>query len=348
MSTERDPTPEQLEQSRDVRVARQQLNRLEIATHYLQQAKRLRDDVNQDDDPELNRIIVDAEQECVRLASASEGFVTSRRRPKRKKGEPTTSCTVYLDECGTHALGKEEAFPVFALAATIIREEDEAAIDEAWRDWKTSWFGRPDVVMHEPEIRHRQSVFRTERGEAAIADLPNILPSLDFGAVCVVLHRPDFLANYGEGPLDSSLPSHGYLMALDFLIERCTFALTEIYGNARATLVAESRGPKEDAQLQYEFARLHLDGTSYVHESWFRQQFHPGIRFQGKNENVTGLQLADLLARPVAEKVIEPESDPDRWTVFRQKLCVGKQTKNSIIGLKVIPWKGGYEAILKS
>ena len=48
--------------------------------------------------------------------------------------------------------------------------------------------------------------------------------------------------------------------------------------------------------LQYEFTRLMLDGTSYIGDSWFRHSLRPGITFEGKDTNNTGLQLADLLA----------------------------------------------------
>lgn len=61
-----------------------------------------------------------------------------------------------------------------------------------------------------------------------------------------------------------------------------------------------------------------------------------------KVDNSTGLQLADLLARPVGEKVADPSSQPDRWTTFRDKLCPGTETKNSPLGLKIVPWNEKY------
>ena len=137
-------------------------------------------------------------------------------------------------------------------------------------------------------------------------------------------------------------------MTLDFLMERVLMVLENDFGGARAYVVAEARGPKEDAALQCEFARLHLDGTTYIAPAWFRQRLPPGMLFRTKKDNVTGLELADLLARPCGEKVLSPTSTPDRWLVFRKKLCLGQESKHSILGLKIIPWDDRYKEICKS
>jgi hypothetical protein len=83
--------------------------------------------------------------------------------------------------------------------------------------------------------------------------------------------------------------------------------------------------------------------------SWFRHQLCPGIDFRLKSENNTGLQLADLLARPCGEKVLHPASNPPRWQEFRQKLCTHEgETAHSILGLKILPWDESYKNLWKS
>ena len=138
-------------------------------------------------------------------------------------------------------------------------------------------------------------------------------------------------------------------MTLDFLIERVVMVLENQFNGGRAKVIAESRGALEDARLQHEFSRLHLEGTSYIASAWFRQQLHPGIHFEAKGGSyASGLQLADLSARPVAEKVAEPGSEPDRWPEICAKLCRGQETKNSILGLKIMPWDAGFAELWKS
>lgn len=202
--------------------------------------------------------------------------------------------------------------------------------------------------MHEPDVRHGEGAFRDPNRAQKLTAMARTLASLDFTAIAVVVHRPDYGHDHGTGPLDSSLPSHIYWMTLDFMMERVALALDGALNGAVAQIIAESRGPKEDALLQYEFARLHLDGTSYIAPSWFRQSLLPGISFQGKDVNSTGLQIADLIARPIAGKISNTRRKPYMWPEVRVKLCQGQETKNSILGLKVMPWRERYKDIWKS
>lgn len=340
----REPNPEHLEESRDPRVARQQLSKLEVSVNYLEHAARLKAK-SDEPDPELQRIIERARNDCLQLKGKCSGRIESRRRPKANRSEET--CTVYIDECGQHAVAAKDAFPVFVLAAAIIRDVDYPVIDAAWKRWKHDSLGS-DVVVHEPDLRRRDGPFRGHQYDEAVGALPGILSQFEFTGIAVVVHRADYVADYGTGPIDDSLPEHAYMLALDFLTERVALALDTQFSGAKARFVVEARGAKEDTLLQYEFARLHLDGTSYISPSWFRQQLNPGIEFLLKADNNTGLQVADLFARPVAEKVAKPESDPPRWSTFRDKLCTGQETKHSILGLKIVPWRDHYDGIWKS
>ena len=175
-----------------------------------------------------------------------------------------------------------------------------------------------------------------------------MIESLEFHLIACVLHRSDYRADYGDHAMDPSLPNHLYMMMMDFLMERVAIALETQFGGMKAEVVAEGRGAKEDALLQYEYARLHLEGTSYISPAWFRHALTPGITFEGKDSNDSGLQLADLAARPCGEKVIDPTSTPDRWPQFRDKLCPGKETQHSILGIKIVPWTERYEGLWKS
>ncbi len=341
----REPTPEELESSRDARVARQQLDRLEIAVHHLEQAARLRAESNQPPDPRLNKFVQQAQDQCVKLREKCTGRVESRRRPTKQPS--AEECTVYLDECGQHALSGADPFPVFVLSAVIVRKADEQVINAKWKQWKHSYLGS-DAIVHEPDIRHGRVPFQGEQGERAAANLPAILRELDFAAMAVVVNRSEYIARIGSGPLDASLPDHVYLMALDFLMERLVFVLDKDFGGARAVVIAESRGPKEDALLQHEFSRLHLDGTSYVSAGWFRQQLDSGLLFHPKTANMTGLQLADLLARPIGEKVGNPTATRIGGRYSERNSVPAGRPRTRSQDSEILPWHERYEDIWKS
>jgi hypothetical protein len=262
------------------------------------------------------------------------------------------TCTVFLDECGAHDLTAKAEFNAFVLAAVIVKDVDYPKLDQKWKEWKAANLGSPDRLIHEPNVRRGTGpfYFNGDGSKRAVVrrSLKEVITTLDFAAIACVVNRPEYIAETGFDRVDNSLPTHIYLMTLDFMTERLVMALERHCDGARARVVAEARGPREDALLQHEHARLQLDGTSYVSASWIRQQLAPGIEFKTKKDNCTGLQLVDLLARPCGEKVLSPSSTPDRWPEFRQKLCLGQETAHSILGLKFFPWHPKYENIWKS
>jgi len=335
-----------MEASRSARVAAQRLAKHERYLHHLRAALRTRLDNGFPAD-KLGDVVKQAEDEIQNLVASVGGRIVGRRHPP-SVARPET-CTVYIDECGDHALKSKDRFKAFCLAAVLIRDSDYPAVDRRWRRWKHSYLGSEHKKVHEPDIRREEKSFWCGgdllKRQKAVAALDGVLEELDFTAIACIINRPAYAAEFGKQPLDESLPEHAYLMMTHFLLERAAMALSFNYGGARGRLVIESRGPKEDAMMQYEFARLFLDGTSYVSATWFRSQFLPGIAFYDKGENCTGLQLADLVARPCGEKVLTPESTPARWSAVRQKLCLGMETKNSILGLKIVPWNPKYERL---
>lgn len=298
----------------------------------------------------VESVIKQGDDELAALASLVGGRIYPRRRPKALDTDRT--CTIFVDECGAHSLKAKEKFGAFCLAAIIVADENLREIDRKWKRWKRGHLGSAAKVVHEPDIRRGSNSFwcsgDAAKRQRAVTALDRILGRLDFAAVVCVVHRAHYVEEVGKQALDESLPDHSYLMTMHFIVERLAMALHGQFKGARGRLVVESRGPAEDAKIQYEFARLFLDGTSYISASWIRRQFCPGIEFRTKEENVTGLQLADLLARPCGEKVLDPMSIPDRWKVFREKLCPDTETEHSILGLKIVPWDEPYEGLWKS
>ena len=110
---------------------------------------------------------------------------------------------------------------------------------------------------------------------------------------------------------------------------------------------AESRGPLEDVQVQQEYIRLQIEGTQFQSASWFRYQLQRFIEFVPKRRNHTGLQIADLAARPCADKVLAPGSEPERWGVLRPKIYDGGVGRPESYGLKSFPTACALEIFRK-
>jgi hypothetical protein len=344
----KEPTPEDLEKSREHRVAQQRLGRQQALVNNLRAARRLRENNG------LNPALVlpalqQAEDELTELQKLTGGRIEHRKKAKVNSSE---TCTIYIDECGAHSLTAKEDFKAFCLAAVIVKDTDVEVFEAKWKRWKSLNLRSESRVVHEPEVRKRTGNFYfrkdRKRQEETIAALAEIMDELEYVAIVCVLCREKYVEKYGESAMDESLPHHVYLMTLHFMAERLALALQTQFAGAKARLIFEARGPKEDAEMQYEFARLFLDGTSYLSPGYFRRQFLPGLRFKSKNDNVPGLEIADLIARPCGEKVLDPASNPERWEQARAKLCQGTETKHSILGLKITPWDDAYIDLWKS
>ena len=128
-----------------------------------------------------------------------------------------------------------------------------------------------------------------------------------------------------------------YHVALGHCLETLADLLDEKDQTDRRThLIFEARGRKEDAELELEFRRL-CDGQNN------RQKAYPFvIKFASKQINSAGLQLADLVARPIGINYLRPTQQNRAFEALKPKFfCrggrkgVGKNFEG--YGLKIFP-----------
>src|SRR5712691_5003336 len=145
------PDPQDLEASRDQRVAKRRLERLEEYAALLRRAASIQVATGLNRDVALEHLIQAADGQRAGLQLAAEGRVTQRRRPKASVPKPEDNCLVFLDECGAHFLAAPDPFPVFCLTAVIVRESSYPDLDLIVRAWKATHLKDSDFVIHEPE-----------------------------------------------------------------------------------------------------------------------------------------------------------------------------------------------------
>ena len=61
------------------------------------------------------------------------------------------------------------------------------------------------------------------------------------------------------------------------------------------------------------------------------------IVIANKHANSEGLQIADLIARPIGLRVLRPDQPNRAWTILEPKLYTGRHGSNWGNGLKVFP-----------
>ena len=326
------------------RAARIKLARAQDYLAHLEFARRAKSRLDQE------TTWIDAEiMEARNTVLNYSGWADARIDPRRKlpvvltteKSPPRRQYMLFLDECGNHSLRPDgDQFPYFCLSGVIVDAERYATFDRQWKTWKSTWLKNPNIVVHEPDVRKRSDSFHHDDPvkEQAIQDtLAAQLAELEFHCIAAVIDKKRFAEIYGSGRVDDFLPHSGYLMCIDFIFERFVHFLHIVGENTYGLVTAESRGLREDAEVHSEFLRLQLEGTQWQSEHQFRGNVRPFIEFYRKARNHSGLQIADLVARPAVEKVRSPSETPDRWQVISGKFYDGGKGRKSSYGLKIFP-----------
>ncbi|NYS61086.1 DUF3800 domain-containing protein [Vreelandella salicampi] len=224
---------------------------------------------------------------------------------------------VYVDESGDHGLlNIDPNYPVFVLAFCIFyKQHYMAKVVPALQQLKFDYFGHDLVIFHEHEIRKEKGDFRVfkDRAEkqAFMGRLSHLIDESNFIlASCVIdKHR---LTSREE-------MSNPYHLALRHCLETL-FDLVKEKGqeSLETHVIVEKRGAKEDDELELEFRRI-CDG-----ENKYQRDLPFKIRMAAKASNSAGLQLADLVARPIGRHVLAPNQPNQAFEVLKHKFyCEG-------------------------
>ncbi len=116
-------------------------------------------------------------------------------------------------------------------------------------------------------------------------------------------------------------PWNPYKIALHFCMERLHMMLTaEGQQGKTVHVVFESRGSKEDAELELEFRRIAGNDSHWGNRQHDFSRFDFQPVFMPKAANSSGLQLADLTARPIGLSRLRPGQQNRAFEIIRPKL----------------------------
>lgn len=242
---------------------------------------------------------------------------------------------VYVDESGDHGLKTVDPnYPVFALAFCVFHKKHYCQkVVPALQEFKFRQFGHDLVVLHELEIRKESGPFKFGNREEKlrfIDDLTQLISLNNFVLISCVI-RKDLLIHRSENA------DNPYHLALSFCLETLgEFLMEKNQFHLQTHLVVECRGKKEDSQLELEFRRI-CDGFNRLN---LKLPFE--IVFADKRVNSAGLQLADLVARPIGLSVLKPAQKNRAFELLKSKFfCSGGRNKVGVgfegWGLKVYP-----------
>lgn len=228
---------------------------------------------------------------------------------------------VYVDESGDHGMQTlDPNYPVFVLALCVFykRHYSEKVVP-ALHKFKFNHFGHDLVVLHEHEIRKEKGDFKfpsREHKDQFLSELTDIIEASNFILISCVIDKAK-LRDRGE------TDDNPYHLALGFCLETLYELLQEKNQDSTLThVVVECRGKKEDNELELEFRRI-CDGANRLGIS-----LPFDIVFADKKVDSPGLQLADLVARPVGMSVLRPGQENRAFEVLKRKFfCSGGREK---------------------
>ena len=250
---------------------------------------------------------------------------------------------IFVDESGDHSLTKiDSQYPVFALAFCIFKKDEYiGSLVPRMQRFKFDWFGHDTVVLHEHEIRKQTGPFhiltKLSVRERFHDELNSIFIDAPMTIIGAVIHKLRHRAQYVA-------PMNPYDLALVFCLERA-FEFLRVRGQdqKRTFAVFEARGGKnrelagrygrEDQELELAFRRI----VQGAHQ--FQRVLMPvfDIQIVSKQSNSIGLQIADLVARPLGLSVLRPNQQNRAMEIVRPKLWQGDGARLVQPGLRIFP-----------
>ncbi|MBU3658392.1 MAG: DUF3800 domain-containing protein [Flavobacteriales bacterium] len=240
---------------------------------------------------------------------------------------------LFIDESGDHGLvSLDNSFPVFLLCGLLTSEENYDSIKSNINELKHFFWKNKSVILHSRDIRkcekEFQILFDLDVKKQFYEKLNNVIINSNYRIISSAINKSKYISTYGK------LSNDVYEIALSFIIERAIFCLDEIKSHQKQLeIIIEKRGKKEDKTLSEHFQRLVARGTTYVTPDRLKA-IGIKITFKDKKDNINGLQMADLLAYPLARYVIDSKRANPAFDILENKIY---HKNGKRYGLKIFP-----------
>jgi len=215
---------------------------------------------------------------------------------------------IYIDEVGNPDLESSDnpnhrflSLTGVILELGYVQEVLHPEMEKLKSDFFRSHPDEP-VIFHRKEMLNAKPPFELLRDEKIRQSFDKMLLDLltrwQYTVISVCLDKKKHKETYTTWRYD---PYHYCLAAL---LERFTFFLGR--RQCRGDVMAESRGGREDRRLKTSFARLWEQGTDFVDPRQFQERLtSKELKVKTKTNNISGLQLADILAHPSRNEILQ-------------------------------------------
>lgn len=236
---------------------------------------------------------------------------------------------VFADESGDHHLEKiDKRYPVFCLALCIFKKSHYIKyVVPQIQQLKFDFWGHDKIIFHEREMRQQEGDFAFLRTDHILREkffqrIDEIMKNSEFWITSAVIKKEELKEKYLE-------PFNPYHIALKICMEKLLSILREEQQIGKKIFcIFEKRGKKEDKQLELEFYRIVNNNNDWGYKRPDFSKIDFDIKFASKQHNSTGLQFADMVARPIGLKILRENQENRPWDIIKEKYYNGYYNKS--------------------
>lgn len=232
---------------------------------------------------------------------------------------------VFIDESGDSNLKNiDSKFPIFTLVCCIFKVDEYIKLKREIDTLKFNFFGHDDIVFHESDIRNGNGEFfeffkNKEYKKNFIEELSSIVEKANFKIISTVINKKKLTNKY----TNSYDP---YKIALQFCLERISFFQRKNNCNKKVNILIEGRNRQDNELLWSTFEKI-IENNKY----------NFSLRTVKKISNNIGLQIADIVARPISLYVLKPDQHNRTHSIILKKFDKNKKGSFEGYGLKKFP-----------
>ena len=240
---------------------------------------------------------------------------------------------LFLDESGDHDLiNIDKKYPIFVLAGCIMDIKKHKILTDELNNVKENIFNTKDLLFHYADYTRNKNGFEQVKEksfrEKFFKNLNNLIVNHSYDLLACIVDKRKHNEKYGCNAMNP------YLLSLNLIVERFIFYLKET--GEEGKIIAESRNPQLDNELELAYLNLKIDGTKYLSPKDIINNIK-GFSIKKKDENIAGLQLIDSIVTPIGRRYLNLKNFYLRYDNIKNKFRKSKCGKYKGYGLILFP-----------
>lgn len=226
---------------------------------------------------------------------------------------------LFLDESGDHGLSFiDSQNPLFLLCGILISTNENDFLNQALDKIKRKFWETDAIIFHSRDIRKCSNEFKIlldQRLKSNFHSRVNtMMKDSKFSVIPSGINKNKYIHQNGYKSDDI------YELCLSAIVEKSIQIVNKTTRESyKLDIIIEKRGKREDKQLRSHLDEILLNGTSKL-SKFVIEKFEIVVTFKSKKENCNGLQLADLIAHPIAQHLINHEKENLAFEIIKDKI----------------------------